>query len=267
MENNVYRNEDGIVVTDSMKIAEAFGMRHGTVLEKARVFISLNYEEYKEEVFEDIRKAVNGSKKYFQFTWSGFQGFIKTFTSPHAEKVFADFKAEFWGAMHEGMVPVEHEDIETPEVVKEPEEKPLGAMVEDEKKFVTTAELLLKMAETLVEQERHIKMLEEKIALTARTIAESITFADTKSVEEVVDANFKNMAERDEIKKLVEAYAEARFISIGQAWGYMYSVLHTETGVIIAGREHGYTSKIHEVECKGLLPRLLDICRRLTGKK
>lgn len=263
MKSNVYKNESGVVVTDSLKIANAFGMRHGTVLEKARVF-NMVHAELKDEVFEASRRVSNGDKKYYQYTWKSFQEFLKTFTSPHAEVVLADFKAEFWRLRQE----VSESNEESVEATEEPKDDTAPSWIgTDEKRYVSQAELSLMMAEALVEQERKLKGLKDQIALLAQTVAEKITSTEVSSIEDATAKAYIELTERDEVKKLVEAYAEARFTSIGQAWAYMYSVLQVETGVVIAGERHGYTSKIHEVESKGLLPKLLDIARRLTGKK
>lgn len=270
MEKRVYRLQSGEMVTDSVAIAEAMNVPHYQLLRKICNFQALASDKA-EGVIADKRFINGRTYDIFCFTWEAFSNFIETFKDMHRVVVKEDFRAEFWKMAHEqteegpkdevlevmegaDMNPVD-EPQNREEAVHEPEHVP------------TPAEVILKMANALYDQEHKIKMLEEKMSLLAQTIAEVATSVEAKSYSDAMEKAHKEMSARDEVDKLVEAYAEARFISIPQARAYMYSLLQTETDDIIVGERHGYTSKIHEIECKGYLPKLLDIARRLTGKK
>lgn len=199
MKDLVFKGQDDQVLTSSLLVAETFGKEHKHVLEAVRELIKGCAQKSADPLFDESTyiHPQNGQEyPMYIMNRDGFTLLAMGFTGDKA----LEFKLKYIQAFNEM-------------------EKELKA----KQKSLSHLEILVQSAQALLEQERRISKVEEKLdAMEQDRIAKTEMLLDAPVSQQQVP----ELSLRDNIRQLVNKYSAATGIKQQDIWHKVYNQLY-----------------------------------------
>ncbi len=230
MNELVFKSDNGEIVTTSLKVAETFNKDHARVLRDIRDLACS--EEFRQGNFAESSYLNNQNKEQPLIVMSkdGFTLLAMGYTGKKAMNFKESYIAAF-NAM----------------------EKALKEQVKPKSHL----EILVESAQALLEQSKRIEKMESRLDAMEREREENTRQLLAAKVSE---KELPTMRLRDNIRQLVNRYANARNISQSEVWHKVYDQLYYLSHISIRGYKKGKNeSNLDVADRNGFLDKIYEI--------
>lgn len=224
------QNESAL--TNSLLVAEKFKKNHRDVLESIRNILTSAENSAVLQMFDESQYVNEQNKEQPMFIMNrdGFTLLAMGFTGKKAMK----FKLEYIGAFNA-----------------------MEKALKEQAKPKSREELLVESAQLLLEQSKRIEAVENKIQAMEKEREENTRLLLAAKVSE---KELPTMRLRDNIRQLVNRYANARNISQSEVWHKVYDQLYYLFHISIRGYKKGKNeSNLDVADRNGFLDKIYEI--------
>jgi Rha family phage regulatory protein len=230
MNELVFKSEEGQVVTTSLLVAETFGKAHDKVMRDIEK-LSCS-DEFRAANFGDSSYVSQQNKELPMciMTKDGFTFLVMGYTGKKAGK----FREEYIKAFNA-----------------------MEKALKGQAKPKSREELLVESAQLLLEQSKRIEKVESRLDAMEREREENTRLLLAAKVSE---KELPTMKLRDNIRQLVNRYANARNISQSEVWHKVYDQLYYLFHISIRGYKKGKNeSNLDVADRNGFLDKIYKI--------